>query len=116
MLEDVKNALRVSGTDLDIEIKDLIEAAKLDLAISGVNVEKTIEITEVQTPEPAEENPEPEPVEVTINVVDPLIKRAITVYCKAHFGYDDQAERLQKSYDALKNHLALSAEYTEVVL
>lgn len=118
MLQDIKNALRVSGTDLDIEIKDLIEAAKLDLAISGVNIEKTIEITEVQTPEPTEENPEPEPVEVTINVVDPLIKRAITVYCKANFGYEDpkQAERFQEAYTSLKQHLTLSQEYAEAVI
>jgi uncharacterized phage protein (predicted DNA packaging) len=89
MLEDVKDALRVSGDDLDTEILDLIESAKADLILSGVNKDKVVD-------------------------TDPLIKRAITVYCKAHFGYDDPklSERFQESYTSLKHHLTLSTEYT----
>lgn len=92
ILDDVKDALRVSGTDLDVEITDLIDAAKADLQLSGVH-------------------------SIKIDDADPLIKRAITAYCKANFGYEDTAlaERFQKSYDSLKAHLTLSAEYTEVV-
>lgn len=92
MLNDVKDALRVNGDDLNIEIIDLIESAKADLILSGVNKDKVIDI-------------------------DPLIKRAITLYCKANFGYEDVklAERFQESYISLKHHLTLSAEYTEVV-
>lgn len=86
MLESVKDALRVNGKDLDIEIQDLIEAAKLDLRISGVN---------------------------KIDDTDPLIKRAVITYCKAHFGYDDVnlSERFERSYVMLKQHLSLSQEY-----
>lgn len=89
MLQDVKDALRVSGNDLDNEIKDLIEAAKADLILSGVHKDKVID-------------------------TDPLIKRAIIIYCKAHFGYDDTkiAERFEQSYISLKQHLTLSIEYT----
>ncbi len=88
MLEDIKNSLRVSGDDLNIEILDLIESAKADLALSGVHESK-------------------------ITDSDPLIKRAITIYCKAHFGYDDPkiAERFEQSYISLKQHLTLT-EYT----
>lgn len=89
MLNDIKNALRISGNDLDMEILDLIEAAKADLILSGVQDSKVID-------------------------TDPLIKRAVTVYCKAHFGYDDPkiAERFEQSYTSLKHHLTLSGEYT----
>ncbi len=89
MLNDIKNSLRVNGTDLDNEILDLIESAKADLILSGVNKDKVID-------------------------TDPLIKRAITVYCKANFGYEDPklSERFQESYISLKHHLTLSAEYT----
>ena len=92
MLDDVKTALRFSGTSLDTEIQDLIDAAKADLALSGVHPDRIVD-------------------------TDPLIKRAITVYCKAHFGYEDpaQAELFLRSYLALKAHLALSKEYTEAV-
>lgn len=89
MLEDVKTALRVSGDDLNLEIQDLIEAAKADLILSGVHESKVVD-------------------------TDPLIKRAIIVYCKAHFGYDDPkiTERFEQSYISLKQHLTLSIEYT----
>ncbi len=111
MLEDAKAILRISNNAYDAEIEDLIEAAKMDLKLSGVNVNKTV--TETYTPEPTEENPEPEPVE--IQVMDPLIKRAIIVYVKANFGWNNpDAEKLQQSYDMLKCHLALSQEYAEV--
>ncbi|HCR82043.1 MAG TPA: DNA-packaging protein [Lachnospiraceae bacterium] len=88
MIDDVRDALRVSGTDLDTEISDLIDAAKADLALSGVQKSKIID-------------------------EDPLIKRAITVYCKAHFGYEDPnlSSRFAESYDSLKHHLTLSSEY-----
>ena len=85
MLEKVKLALRVSGNIFDLEIQDLIDAAKLDLKITGV---------------------------VKVNDTDPLIQRAIIVYCKANFGYDNnEAERFQKSYDMLKQHLSLAGDY-----
>ena len=89
MLQDVKDALRVNGADLDIEIQDLIEAAKADLILSGVSKYKVVD-------------------------TEPLIKQAIILYCKAHFGYDDPkiAERFEQSYISLKHHLTLSTEYT----
>jgi len=88
MLESIKNSLRIDGTDLDVEVQDLIEAAVLDLSIAGVDPVK------LATP-------------------DALLKRAITVYCKANFGYDDPrvAERFEASYLSLKQHLTLSGEY-----
>jgi len=86
LIDDVKLALRVTSVDFDTEIQDLIDSAKADLRLSGVT-------------DPDE--------------TDPLIKRAITVYCKAHFGYDNpEADRFQRSYDLLKMHLALSTDYT----
>ena len=80
MLQDIKNSLRVSGDDLDIEL-------------SGVREDKVVD-------------------------TDHLIKRAITVYCKANFGYEDPklSERFQESYISLKHHLTLSTEYTEGVI
>jgi uncharacterized phage protein (predicted DNA packaging) len=88
MLESVKLALRVTISDFDEEIQGLIDAAKRDLAIAGVD---------------------------KINETDPLIRRAIITYCKANFGYDNpEAERFQQSYDMLKQHLSLSYDYRVV--
>lgn len=90
MLESVKRALRVTVSDFDEEIQDLIDAAKRDLEIAGVDKDKIVD-------------------------TDKLIRRAIITYCKANFGYDNpEAERFQQSYDMLKQHLSLSYDYRVV--
>ncbi|OBZ13340.1 DNA-packaging protein [Bacillus sp. FJAT-26390] len=91
ILEDVKAALRImpANTFFDTEVADLIAAARDDLRLAGVLSSKV-------------EDDE-----------DTLIKRAVTVYCKANFGFDSpEAPRFQASYDMLKMHLTLSQEYT----
>ena len=90
MLGDIKEVLRVNGSDLNIEIQDLIESALADLGLTGIK---------------------------KLDGVDPLVKRAVILYCKAHFGYEDVsvANRFVELYTSLKQHLALSQEYTGVV-
>lgn len=89
MFDNIKTALRIRDTAFDSEIIDLITAARSDLILSGIHESKASEDT------------------------DPLIKRAITVYVKANFGWNNpDAEKLQQSYNMLKTHLALSQEYT----
>lgn len=88
MLDLVKGALRVTTDAPAIisEVENLIESAKLDLKIAGVSVDEN----------------------------DPLIQRAIITYCKANFGYDNpEAERFERSYVMLKQHLSLSGDYRE---
>lgn len=88
MLEEIKKYLRISNTAYDAEITDLIEAAKADLRLSGV---------------------------INIDETDALIKRAVSTYVKANFGWNNpDVDKLQNSYNLLKGHLTLSAEYTEV--
>ena len=90
MLEDVKRELRITNTAYDREVLDLIEAAKLDLKIPQINELKILES-------------------------DPLIKRAIILYCKANFGLDNKdSEKYQKSYDNLVEKLSLSLFYKDV--
>lgn len=87
MLQTVKVALRISTatTAFDGEIQTLIDAAKADLALSGVK---------------------------EVDTTDPLIARAVVTYCKANFGWDNaEAERLQKAYDMIKSHLTMAADY-----
>lgn len=91
MLDSVKQALRVSNNAYDDEILDLIDAGKSDLRLAGIFFEEGAEET------------------------DPLIKRAVKVYAKANFGYDNtEADRFQDSFVMLKQHLALSGDYRAV--
>lgn len=85
MLEKVKLSLRIKSDVFNVEILEMIEAAKLDLSISGIG---------------------------KINEADPLIQQAIKTYCKANFGLDNKdSEKYQKSYNMLKEHLSLCGDY-----
>ncbi|WMJ83401.1 phage head-tail connector protein [Oscillospiraceae bacterium LTW-04] len=85
MLEAVKLALRITTKYFDAELNDLIAAAQADLTLCGVTV--------------------------VGKESDPLIKRAAVLYCKAHFGADDNAGRYQQSYDMLKGSLMIAGDY-----
>lgn len=90
MLDKIKLALRVDSDDLDEEIKDTIDSAKSDLRLSGV-------------------------LESKIDDTDPLIIRAVKVFCKAEFTSDNnEAKRYKESYEMIKTHLTLSTEYTSL--
>lgn len=88
MLEKVKQSLRIDGNLFDDELDGLIEACKKDLLLSGVDI---------------------------VEESNPIISRAIIFYCKAYFGYPDKHyERLVKSYEMLRNHIALCDEFKAV--
>lgn len=91
LLDEAKGALRLTAPPaaIETEIADLIAAAQAELQLTGILPEKANSET------------------------DPLIKRAVLVYVKANFGWDNpDAEKYQQSFESLKIHLALSAEYT----
>lgn len=86
MLDAVRTVLRLTTDAFDDEINDLIEAAKDDLGLCGV---------------------------VITDAEDPLVKRAIETYCKAHFGQpeDGYYDRLKRAYDEQKAQLQSSLLY-----
>jgi hypothetical protein len=86
LLDDVKINLRESSKAFDVaEITPIIEACKIDMKDGGVSSTR-------------------------IDGLDALITRAIILYCKANFGYDENAERFQKEYEKLKISLALAGD------
>lgn len=90
MLEDVKQTLRITNDHYDVEVRDLIESARMDLIQTGV---------------------EPSIAEEETNI-DPLIKRAIITYCKANFGIDNpKSDAFMDAYVMLKQHISLSGDY-----
>lgn len=77
--DDVKVALRVTTDAMDDEVQMLIDAAIADMRRVHVADELLDEYG-----------------------MDPLVKMAVCLYCKAHFGYDnDEAERFDESYRQL---------------
>lgn len=87
ILRKVRLALRVTTTAFDEEISDLIEAALLDLNISGIEGEN-------------------------VATVDKLTLRAVITYCRMHFGAPDDYDRLAESYATQKGQLWAATGYT----
>ena len=87
LVSELKGVLRISTDDelIQREIIALVEAAIVDLKTAGIT---------------------------NTDINDPLIKRAISVYCKAHFGYDNpDTNKLIEIYEALKCKLSLVGSY-----
>ena len=85
LLDDVKVTLRVTSTTFDSEITSLINAAKLDLGIAGVELPRTL---------------------------DDLCELAIKTYCKMNFGNPENYDQLKASYDEQKAQLSMATGYT----
>lgn len=90
MLEKIKLALRIDTSALDEDIQDTIDAAKADLKLCGVLESKIVD-------------------------TDPLIIRVVKTFCKYEFSSDDkESAKYKDSYEMLRDHLAVSIDYTEV--
>lgn len=84
-IDNVKMALRITTTSYNDELTNLIEAAKSDLGIAGVDVPDTL---------------------------DEITERAIITYCKMSFGLPEDYDRLKASYDEQKAQLSNATGYT----
>ena len=90
MLEACKTALRLTTDAYDEQIEQLIESAKLDLGIAGV---------EIPCPK----------------IPDAVVKTAIITYVRLHFGDLDANifDKLKASYDEQKSQLLMSSQYAD---
>lgn len=81
----VRTRLRIKSAAFDeAELGPLIQAAMRDLRRVGVH-----------TPED-----------------DPLVAQAVVLYCKANFGFEQDGARFQQAYEALRDSMALSGDYS----
>lgn len=86
MLEKVKLAMAITTDAYDAEIRDLIDAALLDLGIAGVD---------------------------SSLIHDKLIQRAVITYCRMMFHSPADFENLRWAYEALKGQMANATGYTD---
>lgn len=86
MLNIVKLALRIKTNAYNDELTSLIEAAKKDLQVAGVN---------------------------EMSVPDDLYKKAVITYCKMSFGLPEDYDRLKRSYDEQKAQMSNATGYTD---
>ncbi len=84
LMDEVKQALRVTSSDFDLEVAGLIAASRRDMERQGVREDLVAE-----------------------GSMDPLAKMAIVLFCKARFGFDnDDAERFESAYARTLKDLA----------
>ena len=90
LFDEVKAALRVSTEDAGItgEIRDLIGGAKRELRRLGVQSKEISADSEV--------------------LQDEILKRAVILYTKAHFGFSEDQEKYLEIYEKLKGYIAIS--------
>ena len=101
ILESVRRSLRRTSEDFDGELEDLIQAALLDLGVAGVT--------------DPDQDPPSDPAASNLDTDNPLIRRAVVTYCKAHFGDAEPQDydRLKASYDEQKAQLSMATGYTD---
>lgn len=86
LIDNVKLSLRLTTNAYDAELTGIINGGLKDLGVAGVTNDDT---------------------------TDALIERAVTTYCKLHFGSPADFDRLKKSYDEQKAQLASCTGYTD---
>ena len=79
-------AARITTHAFDEQIATLLEAAKMDLGVAGVEVPESL---------------------------DALVQQAQITYFLMHFGQTDDYDRLKRSYDEQKAQLATCTGYTD---
>lgn len=86
LLTATKLALRITTDAFDTEITRLLNTAKQDLGVAGVEVPTTL---------------------------DDIVTTACITYVKMQFGQPDEYDRLKRSYDEQKAQLATCTGYTD---
>lgn len=89
MIDNIRRQLRISTTDLDMEIKQLVQACLADLKASGIDV--------------------PAYKDSLKSYGNALIDSCIILWCKAYFGLEIN-EKAKACYAEIKNTLVLGAK------
>lgn len=83
LIEELKRVVRVKSADAEFELEGLVASCKKEMELAGVYGDET----------------------------DHTYRQAIRLYCKGHYGYDDNTERFREAFASLRDAMALSGEY-----
>ena len=83
MLDKAKTDLRIHHDKLNSDIEANIEACKLDMDRVGIDITK----------------------------MDALMEKAIKLYLRCQYNFENQADRYCNAYNHLRNALSLSKKY-----
>lgn len=83
LTEKLRERIRVMSDSSNGEIEDLAKSCRKELEMAGVYGDES----------------------------DPTYYQAIVLYCKANYGYDEDTERFQMAFQALRDAMSLSGDY-----
>lgn len=89
----IRNSMRIKHSALDGDIRNNIESAAADMARVGVQ------------PYSDKEN--------KILKDDPLIRKAVELYCKSQSDYLEKGSQFETSYEKLRDSMSLCGDYNE---
>lgn len=92
-VERIKDSMRISHDKMDDQISSDIESCLSDLVMCGIAVKTT------------------DDQGTTVYKDDPLIDKAVELYCKAQADYQGEANRYTRAYDNLRNAMQGCGDY-----
>lgn len=92
MLEKIKIDLRISHNKLDVNIQEDVDACIKDLERVGIVI----------------------PYETDLSISDALIIKAIKLYLRWQYNFENQADRYMEAYKMLRNAISLSGDYQPI--
>lgn len=93
LVKDIRSSMRIKHSALDDDIRNNIESAAADMAMVGVQPYSDTENKTLKE--------------------DPLIRKAVELYCKAQADYMEKGDRFEASYEKLRDSLSLCGDYNE---
>lgn len=92
-LNQIKTAMRIKHSALDEAIEADIKAGMYDLARVGIQPYQDQESKKIKE--------------------DPLIKKAIELYCKGQEDFQGKGEKYERAYEKLRDALSLCGDYKQ---
>lgn len=93
LIEKIKASMRIKHSELDTDIRDNIMAAASDLSRAGVMPYANVKKKALKD--------------------DPLITKAVELYCKAQTDFLGKGDQFEASYEKLRDALSLCGDYNE---
>ena len=93
LVKDIKDSMRIRHSALDAGIKNDIAAATADMIRVGVQPYFNVKKKRLKD--------------------DPLIHKAVELYCKAQADYMGKGPQFEASYEKLRDALSLCGDYNE---
>ncbi len=93
LIEKIKVSMRIRHSELDTDIRNNIMAAASDLSRVGVMPYANVKKKALKE--------------------DPLIEKAVELYCKAQADFLGKGDQFEVSYEKLRDALSLCGDYNE---